>query len=232
MPASGRKKKVSFDDVNKRVDQLFHLVDLDLQQENQKKRIGLRKGVAQYLFIRKKYREGSLDDEFWSAFMGFYNMNRFRDKVDMNRFRALFRSGSVLPSIHNAMKSIVNSNLPPADQTAELSFASKALHTVNNDLPIYDKRVKAFFCLPPREGNTLQERIDSATTCYETLCRFYDNLKRNGLNRLIDEYVRLIGAHMNPEHLQYRNHPFTRKDAMDISEVKKIDFMIWKYWGL
>lgn len=218
-------------DVGQRVDQLFHLVDLDLQQENQEKRIALRRGVAKYLFIRKKYGEGSLDEAFWSAFMDFYKMNRFQYKVDMNQFKALFRPGPVLPSIHNAMRNIVNTNLPPAAQTAELSFASKALHTVNNDLPIYDKKVKSFFRLPPRVGNTLQEHIDSATNCYETLCRFYDNRNRNGLNRLLEEYTRLIGAQRNPEGLQYGNYAFTRDDAMSISDVKKIDFMIWNYWN-
>ena len=223
---------VGNDDYNERVNTLLSLVNADLQTERQNKRRFLRRGVAQYLFIRSKYNEGILDEEFWSVFKSFYKMNQYLYIVNMDHFMALLRPGNVLPSIGDAMTDIINTDLPPERQTADLSYASKAFHTVNNNLPIYDSRVKSFFRLPGRDGNNVHERILNAVGCYERLCRIYDNRGANGLDRLLDEYARLMGVQMEPESLQWRDRRFTLNDAMRISAVKKIDFMIWTYWRL
>jgi len=233
MPRTPRNRRATQvctpDNVNQRVNALLHLVDADLQTENQKKRHKLLNGIAMYLTIRDMYSENRLDDEFWSVFETFYMMIPYERPVNMDHFKALIRSRTVVP-IQDALVDTINTDLPFHERKANLSFVSKALHTIDNDYPIFDRKVKDFFNLPWHSGRDVFERIEKAVERYDRLRQFYHNRNRNGLDRLLEEYTRLLGAHMTPDDLQFHDRQFTRNDAMRISDVKKIDFMIWKYW--
>ena len=87
-----------------------------------------------------------------------------------------------------------------------LSFASKVLHTIDNDLPICDRMVKEFFEYSAPRGS-LEEKILCACRIYDELTAMYKARRENGLLRLADV--------------------FSARYADDFSDVKKIDFMIW-----
>ena len=92
-----------------------------------------------------------------------------------------------------------------------LSFASKVLHTIDNDLPICDRMVKEFFEYSAPRGS-LEEKILCACRIYDELTAMYKARRENGLLRLADV--------------------FSARYADDFSDVKKIDFMIWGFGRL
>ena len=161
----------------------------------------INEGVEKYLKIQDRFRSGRIDKEFESTFLGFYRLNRRKTYVDLDAMRTMLRDKNDL-SIREIISDL-------SGTTVEFSFATKVKHTINDQLPIYDKHVRDFFGFRRPNG------IDSAVNCYENLCGVYRQYSEYGLADLkvaFDE-----------------GFP-TYKDK--ISDVKKIDFMIWGGGGL
>jgi hypothetical protein len=95
----------------------------------------------------------------------------------------------------------------------EASFASKLLHTINPELPIWDKYVLDYFKLKaPSRNMGEKERIKKANDVYEELKTKYKELQNKEEGKMMIE--KFDGCY--PEYKK------------DISPIKKIDFIIWQ----
>lgn len=162
----------------------------------------IQPGVESYLKIQDMYAKKRIDAEFKQLFRSFY---RVRGRINQDKLWDLLKQRRVV-SIVDAMNRISNK------KTVQLSFASKALHTISPDLPIYDRTVRVFFRLPNPYPRELKKRLAFQEKVYNDLKSIYAERKDNGLVRLACAFDTLFP--------QYK---------AQISEVKKIDFMIWGY---
>ena len=162
----------------------------------------IQSGVESYLKIQDMYAKKMINAEFKQHFRRFY---RLRGEINQNNLWNLLKQRKEV-SIIDAMDLISNK------KTVQLSFASKALHTINPDLPIYDRTVRLFFRLPNPYPRELKKRLAFQENVYNDLKDIYAERKNNGLVKLAVAFDTLFP--------QYKNQ---------ISEVKKIDFMIWGY---
>jgi hypothetical protein len=102
-----------------------------------------------------------------------------------------------------------------ARQSLQFSFATKLLHTVDRQTPIYDSFVAAFyFFQPPESTLPVQQRVSDLVGFHDFLSSEYARILANGL------LARSILAFRS----QYRQQHFT--------DVKVIDLLIWAYVDL
>ena len=165
----------------------------------------IRPGVESYLKIQDMYSRQAIDPDFQRLFRTFY---RVRGTLNRDSLWDILKKREEI-SIVAAMKALVSSKRP----AVHLSFASKALHTINPDLPIYDSTVRDFFGLSiPPPGLALDKRLAFREGVYNDLKGIYAGRDTNHLFRLAEAFDGLFP--------QYQE---------TITEVKKIDFMIWGF---
>jgi len=93
------------------------------------------------------------------------------------------------------------------------SACTKLAHMIDNDLPIYDSRIKAFYFWEGPKGTDVDERIRSYMT-------FYQMLK--------DEYQRIQDYKLLSPAIAAFRAQFDR----NLTPVRKIDFLIWAWVGI
>mgnify|MGYP001592693961 CR=1 FL=1 len=98
--------------------------------------------------------------------------------------------------------------------TIQFSFATKLLHTIDNNKPIYDQNL-AGIIKRWRQGFNKDEKISSCIEIYNYLEKLY-------LNMLQD--TRITGI-ISKFRLKF-------KDSKDISDTKILDFIMWSYGDL
>jgi hypothetical protein len=98
-------------------------------------------------------------------------------------------------------------------RSLQFSFASKLVHMVNTDLPLYDRMVGDFYFLPTGfAGKCMCARVRRFMESYNFLVEEYERvLDRGILNRSIEEFRRTF-----------------EPDSLRFSDVKVIDSLIWK----
>ena len=210
-----------------------------VQQDNGEKQQTLYEGIAKYLTIKRRYDSNEIlcqprvkKPEFQTAFNNFYKV---RGQVNRQNLWELIAKRVVRKPLDQAIRDAIisisndkhrNGQIIP---TIQLSFATKAFHTIRNELPIYDDIVgEQFFGLAVRKNVSYEERLASAIDCYAMLCGYYERRYGNGLQELVAEYDKLVKEHNGC--FNYRNNIFSPNEALTlVSDVKKIDFMIWSF---
>ena len=209
-----------------------------VQQDNGEKQQTLYEGIAKYLTIKRRYdsneilcQPGVRKPEFQIAFNNFY---RIRGQVNRQNLWELIAKRVVRePHEQAILDAIISiSKYRPGNgriiPTIQLSFATKAFHTIRNDLPIYDNIVgKQFFELAVRQNVSYEQRLASAVECYAMLCGYYERRYDNGLQELVAVYDKLV---KHNDRFSYKKNIFSTNKALTlVSDVKKIDFMIWSF---
>ena len=167
----------------------------------------IKRGIEKYIRIMDLIRETDVseNDEFQHLFNGFYQVRRNEE------WRKVFYSfmeerKDAAPSIEEILTFLAN-NTPR--KSVELSFASKMLHTIDSNYPIYDKKVASFLKLEgPVVSWSNEAKIEHQVKNYNAIIAWYQTSRAKSLIHLFDEIV--------PE---YRTK---------IGDVKKIDFIIWR----
>lgn len=90
------------------------------------------------------------------------------------------------------------------------SFSSKIIATINPDMPIWDQYVIKNLKLHDPTYGSKEQRIEKKIKIYESICDWYE------------EYILLSDGE---EDIKTFNEKFP--EYMDISDTKKIDFMLW-----
>lgn len=101
------------------------------------------------------------------------------------------------------------------DNSVQFSFATKLLHTINNDLPIYDKHIGEVAKLSQPNDNSLskEQRIAKRVEIYNKLINFYNDILQQ---KEIQKLIRVIRQEFN-------------WSKEKISDLKVLDYILWAY---
>ncbi len=170
-----------------------------------------QKDVDTYCYIRKTFENNHIlnNSEFQFKFKKFYIMNSagLSDEWKNRFFELLLAKRDDLKyTLFELYK------IPRRDgkYSVQFSFATKLLHTVNNENPIYDKMIGEV-ADKKVEGSNSNEKIDSCIKIFNFLNGLYSGLINDGkVERVISEFrLRFNVSHK------------------DISDAKVLDFMMW-----
>jgi len=167
-------------------------------------------GVAKYPAIMRVHREdGCLSDAFQREYKTFYRLNTagLSDEQKQRYFELMSSKVSKLEVILDELYKL------PTRKDAhsiQFSFATKLLHTLDVDQPIYDSNVGTMFNLKVA-GNTKEQKIKSCLEIYNFLKNTYRSMLSNGkIRSLISAFREEFGY-----------------DESNMSDTKVLDFLIW-----
>ena len=159
-------------------------------------------GIEKYTWIMKRIHETdvSVDAEFQKSFNGFYRMRQRPASFYKSYYTYLEQN----KHNHKLTFEDIVAYLYQETGSIHASFSSKLLATVNPDMPIWDKFVLKNLGLrtPYYYEN---DRLQKTVQLYQKICDWYKS----------DEAV---------EKLKEFDKQFS---GIDISNVKKIDFIVW-----
>ena len=141
-----------------------------------------------------------LSDDFCSAY--FNLLNRANREISVEEIiNALYFIQSNAKGIH----------------AVHFSFATKLIHTLDNNLPIYDRMVATFYFLPDIKQNwTKEKKIEVYLNSYKFLKSEYERVIDNNLLEIsIDKFRKKFDV-----------------DDKQYSNCKVIDTLIWRYTAL
>jgi len=183
--------------------------------------------LGRYISIKKQYNSSvDLENnlEFQKTYKTFYVMNAtgLTDKYFKKYFKLLntrkFNSQDKLSDFLIKLDGIPTRT---SNNSMQLAFATKALHTINNKLPIYDKHIANFFQLaqiPNDTKNNLSDRIIFRQSIY---------------NELVDKFNCLLSGKEIADLIKEAQDFFADiKDINEISDTKMLDFIIWTYGSI
>ena len=168
----------------------------------------IKEGVRKYTWIMDNLHKTdvSKDREFQKAFNHFYRVRQkskqfyeaFYEFIEKNKGNSItFRE--------------TLSYLYEKDGALYPSFSSKALATINPDMPVWDKIVCNIIGIQnPPTKLSLDERIEEANKSYENIISWYEEILKTGEGaKFVELFDMKIGK-------------------TNITPVKKIDFILWQ----
>lgn len=168
--------------------------------------------VAVYLFLKNEYEKGNVGNNklFQFVFRSYYRLDSagLGGKLKNRYFQLMAGKQRDLPKILRELykiKTLKNKN------TIQFSFATKLLHTIDNNNPIFDAEVSRVLHVKV-SGNTADKKILSCE-------RVYQSIKNTYIDLLRDKDIQKIIS-------KFRKETHTNEDQ--ISDVKILDFIIWK----
>ena len=173
---------------------------------------GLRGYIECYL---KTHDLGKLNstnkekNEYIHNYKTFYAMNAAHIKKEYNEkfyneYFSILCLGKKIP-----LDELID-RLQKEAHSIQFSFATKLLHTLDHNLPIFDKYIEAFFLFPDRQGKK--------TICLD----IYDFLK--------DEYQRINDCGLLSDAINAFKEEIEKIDLLPkITNEKIIDFYIWQF---
>ena len=165
-----------------------------------------KRGVEKYADIMQTFPSVNVatDKNFQRKFNGFYRVRR--NEEWQNYYYAIMQKGK----INKLSFEEVLFELYMKTGKVESSFASKLLHTLNNEMPIWDKFVLQNLGLkmPICQG---EKKIEHAVRIYQEIIVWYEKaLSVSEVNQKILEFDELF-----PEYKWF-------------SKTKKLDFLLWQ----
>jgi len=170
-----------------------------------------KKDIDEYRYLKEKFESsgGSSDPEFQARFKKFYRLNfvglsnKWKDRF----FELLSAKCDDLKCILLELYGIRRLD---GKCSVQCVFATKLVHTVNNDEPIYDSMVGEVLNRKV-EGSNRDEKVDSCVEIHNFLMEKYRELINNSkVKEVISEFRSKFGVKRE-----------------DVSDVKALDFIIW-----
>lgn len=154
-------------------------------------------------------------EKYRHRYRNYWRLNRARlcnDYLDVY-FHTLQASIQHFPNIGNLVRNLYNKPMTNGGRhSLQFSFATKLLHTVNRNAPIYDSRVAAFyFFSEPSSRLELNQRIGAYSAFYDFLVHEYARILEN---ELLHQSIHEFRQRFNPQ---------------QFTDVKIIDSLIWTY---
>lgn len=198
------------------------MIDLNLITERQL--MEMEVGLLQYEYIRSHFDLGDNED-FREVFTNFYLSSQGKMRQEDNRnpfFEKLFNTE---PN-QNLIELVQYLYDHLALSMYEFSFATKLLHTINNNSPIYDSKVYEYL---KREEDV--DFIDIQSSRRKKNGRLMNKLERieHNWNELNEWYGSFLQSPRGREWINYFDEHFPRYSH--INNVKKIDFIIFSCSG-
>ncbi len=135
------------------------------------KRTLKRKDLSRYLDLKMEFEKGNVKSKkFQKEYKLFYRMkiSGFEEKFYKQYFDLLSKKVSDPEKVLRGLSEVK----VRGKRRVHLAFATKLIHTINPDLPLYSSMISEIFNLPIGNG-TLEERIKKANRAYEKLIDYY-----------------------------------------------------------
>lgn len=195
---------------------------IDVNKITERQKLTIRNGINTYMFIMAHRDED--DDDFREVYYSYYltarsavfakkKMNKeTKKKEDNPNWEAYF---SLLHKTdgHESLMSIVEElQKGLVQQSLEFSFATKLLHTKNNQMPIYDSKIRKYLKEAEKKVFKTEKKnsLENIQTDWDTLVNWYDDFQKT---KEAKEWITWFDS----------NFP----EGKEISAVKKIDTIIF-----
>ncbi|MFA5128015.1 MAG: hypothetical protein WC457_03385 [Patescibacteria group bacterium] len=179
-----------------------------------------------YFIISKKYIDKEFDNNFKRVFCNFYIMDGPHGMGETQKhifFDLLFNEQNDINLILKILFGIVDGNRP---KKLYLSFASKLIHTLDNDSPIYDNNISEILKLPQQtHTGTLDEKINNRLEIYGELRNRFNILLNN------DKVIDLLIKFRKEFQQKALRENFKWQNEM-LSDVKLLDSILWSLYRL
>lgn len=187
-----------------------------LSDISEREKLTIAKGLCDYRYIMDQWRSDS--DDFRKVYYDFYLkarwavMSKERDKkLYFEKMRSL-KPGEELKTVVGYLKNNISS------QTYEFSLISKMFHTRNDELPIYDSKVKNYlskaegvqFCWYGKGTKDEMSELERIDTDWKSLKNWYKTF---------------LSTPRGQEWVDWFDENFPQYKG--ISPVKKVDFIIF-----
>lgn len=167
----------------------------------------IRIGVEKYRYLRQYLFETdvSLNRDFQKSFNGFFRMGRRTGSYYADYYRYLQEHKTTGITFAEVLTFLYQRH-----NRLEMSFASKMVAMVDPTFPIWDSVVtKGHFRIVAPYAN-VKNRLQKGIEKYEQYCRCYE--------------LYMQTADAKAKIMEFEKH----FPATDISDVKKLDFMLWQ----
>ncbi len=165
--------------------------------------------LEEYFYLKIEYEKGNANNqEFQKRYKNFYKMHisGFTEELYKKYFELLKNGETDLRKILKELSLIKDKN---GDNTVQLAFASKLIHTVDSGFPLYNSVVAKELNLISKSGS-VKERIESSLSVYEELKSYYGALSSR-------KRIRSVANHFRER--------FNFKEGI-LSDVKILDLLI------
>lgn len=166
----------------------------------------IQDGINKYRKIQEMYQKCIFDEEFTRTFNGFYKVI-LRPKAFNQKYIELLKEGN--SDFEHILDELYKVKDGAGMQRIELAFASKIAHTMNNNLPIYDKWVGVNLDLPYSYAGTVEQKRIRALNIYKKL------------SKKIEEKL------ADPQIIKELDAFEKAYQCLDVSKVKQLDFILW-----
>lgn len=178
-----------------------------------------------YFLIKEKFSRNEIDFEFIASFSAFYVMNGpmgLNDTQKNDFFRLLSSKENDLEKVLKSLYEILGYG---GTHKLFLSFGTKLLHTIDNNLPIYDRNIASVLELTNQAIGTIEERIKNRID-------IYIELKNNFVLLLKDQTVIDFLQDMRKEiHKESAQNNFEWKNSL-VFDVKLLDSSLWALYTI
>jgi len=178
-----------------------------------------RRHFPDYISIKQEFSKNGVSEKFKKSFCRFYILNGARG-LNPSQKTAFF---SLLYKKENDLeKTLLTLHKIPGygnRQKIHLSFASKLVHTLDDNLPIFDKSVSSILCLPnPVYCIPFENRIEIIDTYIDV----YIGLKRRFGLLLKNKEIKKI---LKKKRDYFRSKSYWQDDL--ITDTKLLDSILW-----
>jgi hypothetical protein len=158
-----------------------------------------------YLFIKERYEKKETDSIFRFVYRSFYGLDNagLTDELKEKYFYLLNNQKNDLKEILDELSKIKTLS---KKESIQFSFATKLLHTLDNNLPIYDSAV----------ASLLKLRIYGSKNKLNVCLEKYESLK--------EDYALLLRYDLS---ILSKFREKFKLMSKSISDVKVLDFILW-----
>lgn len=167
-----------------------------------------QESIDVYCWLKNDFKKkGCNNSLFQFVFRSFYKIDNAGLSLEQKKlyFKLLENREENLKKILIELSEIETLN---ERKTVQFSFATKLLHTLNNDRPIFDSQV-GLAVNKHVNGNNLEKRINSCLELYDFLQEFYQKMLAN---KKIATSIKTFKKKFSAE---------------EISDAKALDFLLW-----
>ena len=163
------------------------------------------------MWLKNEYKKINVENNtvFQFIFRSYYRLDSagLGEKLKNRYFELLNRKENNLGIILDELSKIPTTK---NQFTVQYSFATKLIHTIDNNKPIYDNEVAAVIHRTV-VGHNVKARIESAKEVYAYLKNLYTELINDGkIKKVITQFRSRFGS-----------------DTKNITDQKTLDFLIW-----
>lgn len=172
-----------------------------------------QESISVYLFLKNEHKKRNIGNNllFQFIFRSYYRLDNggLGDKLKERYFVLLSNKQKDLKKILSELYKIPTLNSKNKN-TIQFSFATKLIHTLDNNKPIFDTEVSRVI-LEKVQGKNKRDKIDSYLKIYEGLEGLYTSLLKDGdIKNIIKKFRSKFKVKNN-----------------SISAIKVLDFIIW-----